>query len=106
MNEQNAKIASTVLGKEDHGIPTFWLMLDYHGGGQGVGQLDLRHGKTFMLIFDILDVLEIERWENLPGTYCRVRKKEKYSCPILEIGHIVKDQWVSMDKYNGSEVED
>ena len=102
MIEQNAKIVSTTLGKEDHGIPTFLIMLDYVGGGQGLGQRDLRHGKTFMLIFDILDALELERWEHLVGTYCRVRKAEEWSSPILEIGHIVKDQWIELDKYEGT----
>ena len=33
----NARIRSTTLGVEDHGIFTAWLNLDYGGSGQGFG---------------------------------------------------------------------
>ena len=37
-SQANAKITSTHLGQEDHGIFTAWLQLDYGGSGQGFGE--------------------------------------------------------------------
>ena len=34
---KNARIRSTMLGREDHGILTFMIDLEYGGGGQGFG---------------------------------------------------------------------
>ena len=98
---QNAKITSTMLGVEDHGILSAWLNLDYGGSGQGFGgyALDVwdesrqkRIGQAYGAEFirRILEVLEVTKWEKLPGTPCRVRASHS---KVEAIGHYLKDQW-------------
>jgi len=112
--EQNARITKTMLGKEDHGIFTFMLHLNYGDGGQGAGgwALDdavLDGGGKFVrragtaegmaLIIRILETLEVKTWEDLPGTFCRVRA----SMGVEEIGHPLKNQWLNFrDHFGGS----
>lgn len=84
MEVKNAKITSTSLGYEDHGVFTFYLHLDYGGAGQGAGGYVLdRHTKknrkrtgTKMgmdLIIAILRLLKVGIWEDLPGTYVKAK---------------------------------
>jgi len=113
LKESNARITSTTLGYEDHGIMTWFLDLDYGGSGQGAGGYVLNGydkennkktpsiwcGKTIMAI---LDVLGVDKWEALPGTYIRV--KYDYD-KVHAIGHLLKDQWLDFDIFffEGSE---
>lgn len=101
---RNAKIRSTQLGWEDHGIFTFGLNLEYGGMGQSFGGYCLdepikKDGK-FMervgtavgmdAIMKILKVLEVSDWEKLPGTFVRA---DGDSGNIYRIGHLLKDEW-------------
>lgn len=100
----NAKIRSTTLGREDHGIFTAFLNLDYGSSGQSFGGYALdewcgprsaegrRVGTAYGMEFiaEILRTLEVESWEKLPGTVCRVRCEHS---KIHAIGHFLKDQW-------------
>ena len=106
MNDEimNARIRSTQLGNEDHGIFTCFLHLEYDHGGQSFGGYALdehnqkrgaeseRVGTAYGLQFlmEILRVLEVESWEKLPGTVCRVRAEHS---KVHAIGHFLKDQW-------------
>ena len=94
-NAINAKITGTTLGKEDHGIPSFMIHLDFGGSGQGFGGYDLRHSGHQTLIFEIMDAVGVSKWEDLPGSYCRVIRRDGL---IKAIGHIVEDTWVDMDE--------
>ncbi|MCP4113808.1 MAG: hypothetical protein GY737_00105 [Desulfobacteraceae bacterium] len=98
---KNAIITSTKLGKEDHGIMSCMIMLDYGGSGQGFGgyifddyneETNSRHGTAFGMefIMQILKVLEKENWEDLIGTHCRVDGEWG---KIYRVGHFMKDQW-------------
>ena len=104
---KNAEITGTHLGYEDHGIFTFMLNLKYGGSGQGAGgwaldsydkKLDKRIGtKLGMdLIIEILKVLEVEKWEDLPGQFIRV--KADYT-KVHAIGHLLKDKWFDFQKF-------
>lgn len=101
---QNAKIERTFLGREDHGIFTAFLHLDYGSSGQGFGGYSLgslkaedetirnqscKFGVKFLL--QVLDILEVESWEKLPGTKIRV-DKEGWG-DLYGIGHYLKDEW-------------
>ena len=68
MIELNAKITSTMLGKEDHGIPAFLIEFDFDGSGQSAGKRGLRYGKAFMPRFGGLDASEVANWEKVGGT--------------------------------------
>jgi hypothetical protein len=100
---KNAKIKSTYLGIEDHGIFTAYLDLDYGGSGQGFGGMSLdgppgdggegnRIGSAYgaEFIMRVLRTLEVGSWEKLPGTHCRALSSWG---KVHSIGHILKDQW-------------
>lgn len=89
---RNAKIESTYLGIEDHGIFTALVMVDYGGSVQGL-QVCLGHGKTgyaFHVLTGILEAVEAEQWERLPGKAVRVKIEGSL---IRAIGHFLKDKW-------------
>ena len=91
----NAQIESTMLGYEDHGILTCFLMLKQKGSGQGFGgyRLDAPEGYSIYTDFwikRILEVVGVEKWEDLKGKYVQV-KGEHYG--IEAIGHITDDKW-------------
>lgn len=85
--ERNAVIRSTFLGREDHGIMTCFIDLDYGGSSQGFGGYALERA-TFLT--KVLDTLEVTSWEKLPGTRLRVRQD---AGKVHAIGHFIKDAW-------------
>jgi hypothetical protein len=84
---ENARIASTFIGREDHGIPTFWLQLEFESTGQGFGGVQFTSADQ---IIAILDTLQVNSWESLPGHTCRARHD---SGKVYAIGHFMKDRW-------------
>ena len=86
----NAQIKKTFLGKEDHGIPTLYIHVEYEGVQQGFGGYDLRFKDYHTMPQDILDVLEVSCWEKLPGTYVRI---VRLSETLTSIGHITKEKF-------------
>ena len=111
MEEKNAKITGTMLGIEDHGIFSFYLYLDYGGSSQGAGGYSLdtpirdNEGKFLCrrgtaagmeLIARILQLVGVEKWEDLKGKSIRVEIGE--SGTIKAIGHIIKDDWFCPEK--------
>jgi hypothetical protein len=99
---KNAIIEGTTLGVEDHGIFTAMISLDYGDSGhQGFGgyafdewqeEKKKRVGVGFGIDFirSVLETLEVETWEDLIGTHCRVDSEH---CKVHKIGHILKDKW-------------
>jgi hypothetical protein len=49
------------------------------------------------IIAAILETLDVDNWEALPGTFIRV-KNENFG-PILGIGHLIRDQWFSFERF-------
>lgn len=103
---KNAIIERTMLGKEDHGIMTAFLYLNFGGAGQGFGgyaldefnqllnkRVGMAYGMKFLI--RILEVLEVEKWESLPGQHLRVDAEWGR---IHGIGHILKNNWFYPDK--------
>lgn len=91
---RNALIEKTFLGNEDHGIPTCMLSTNANGTYQGFGGWDLRHYGIDMLL-GIMRAVEVERWEDLRGRYCRVKSKNGL---LIAIGHITKNQWYQPER--------
>ena len=98
---KNAKITGTMLGKEDPGIMTCYITLDYGGpiqvfGGYTLDEYDkqkkTRIGTAYGLEFirEILEVLEVDTWEKLKGVPCRVDCEHSR---IDGIGHYLEDKW-------------
>ena len=104
METKNAIIRSTYLGIEDHGIMTFYLNLDYGSVYQSAGgyALDtvlekdgkfikrIGYGKGMSLIMEILTIIGVEKWEDLPGSHIRVIAKH---AGVIAIGHFLEDKW-------------
>lgn len=70
MEEKLARVESTWLGTEDHGIFTAVVNLDYGNGGskQGAGTYDLRGGAScYRFIAGVLRVCHAASWEDLRG---------------------------------------
>lgn len=96
--EENVKICGTFLGKENHGIPTCQLkLLSGECTGLTFGGYDLRHSLHTGFVQNILDTLNVDSWEQLPGTNMRIRMT-KSSPKIISIGHIIKDRWFNPEE--------
>ena len=110
METKNAKIKSTMLGIEDHGIMSFMLHLDYGGSGQGAGgyclDTPIHQGETFIkrvgtaggmsLIIEIMKVVGVEKWEDLPGKVIRVKAEQS---KVHAIGHFMDDEWLDFPRF-------
>ncbi len=99
----NALITSTMLGFEDHGIMSFFLYLEFDGGGVGFGGYALDEydknqskrvgvGMSIDLIKEIMEVVGVEKWEDLKGKHIRV-DSEGWGGKALGIGSLMKDNW-------------
>lgn len=102
---RNAVIKDTMLGFEDHGIPTAWIFLDHGGGSQGFGgysladysQEEKKHkanGYFGDSIMSLLNTIEVTSWENLKGKSVRIIGDRTH---IVAIGHYIKDKWFSFE---------
>jgi hypothetical protein len=101
---KNARIRSTTLGWEDHGIFTAFVDLEYDGSGQGFGGYALDEwrgernatGKRFgtswgmEFIMRVCEIVGVKRWEELPGKYVRA---DADSGKVYRVGHITADKW-------------
>ena len=47
---------------------------------------------TGFYVMRVLNVLEVDEWEKVPGTHCRV-ETEGWGGGIVRLGHWCKDQW-------------
>ena len=103
---ENLKIDYATLGFEDHDIFTFSIGLQgdgYHIGYGGYA-LDIYDGKERVgtqlgcqMIMDLLKTLEVNRWEDLKGTYVRAEFENRNK--ISRIGHLIKNKWFCINDY-------
>lgn len=110
MQIKNARINYTKLGREDHGIMTFIIGLDFDGCmHQGVGcyALDGYDKETRTRVFSaksmeavskILEVVGVDYWEQLPGKYLRF-KDQGHGKPIDEIGNLMENKWFNLREF-------
>ncbi len=104
---KNARIKSTMLGREDHGIMTFMLYIEFDKcttcgvGGFALDEYDsmaktrLFKPESMKLLSEILDVVGVERWEDLPGKYIRF-EDNGWGSTIEKIGNIIEDKWFDL----------
>jgi len=109
MEIKNAKITSTMLGREDHGIMTFMIFIEDDVGSVGVGGYALdqydRDSKTRVfsakgieVVSKILEVVGVNTWEQLPGKYIRY-KFEGWGSTVKEIGNLIENKWLSFPEF-------
>ena len=106
---KNAKIRSTMLGREDHGIMTFMIYIDANGFSCGIGGYSLDEfdsttktrvfrAESMEAISKILEVVGVDKWEDLPGKYIRFEDNGLGST-VNKIGNIIDDKWFDMESY-------
>ncbi len=114
---ENAKITSTFLGKEDHGIFTCYINLKGDGWGVSLGGYALdgwvddlgkrvATNKGLELIAEILHVVGVDSWEKLTGRYIRI---EGYGLGkrITKFGNLIEDNWLDFETFfDEEEAED
>lgn len=112
---KNARITSTMLGREDHGIMTFMIYIDAGDFSCGVGgfcldefntasQTRVFRAKSMKAISEILNVVGVDKWEELPGKYIRF-EDNGWGSTVTKIGNIIDDKWLDMRKFFGEERE-
>lgn len=106
---KNARITSTMLGREDHGIMTFMIYIDAGDFSCGVGGFCLDEFNTttrtrvfraesMEAISKILDVVGVDKWEDLPGKHIRF-EDNGFGSTVTKIGNIVNDKWFDMKNF-------
>lgn len=110
---KNAQISSTMLGREDHGIMTFQILIRFGSCGCGVGGYALDgydretkarvfSAKSMEAISKILEVVGVDSWEELPGKYIRF-KDNGWGSTVDEIGNIIEDKWFNLREFFSKE---
>lgn len=112
MEIKNARITSTMFGREDHGILTFMIFVEFNGAGCGIGgyALDMYDcekksrvytEKGLEAISKILEVVGVNNWEDLSGKYIRI-KDNGWGSTIDEIGNLMTEKWFNLRDFFGS----
>lgn len=110
MKTVNAVITSTSLGIQDHGIMTFWLTCEWSGAGQGLGGYGLDQydkltedrigwGPSIIAIRKILEVVGVEKWEDLKGQLVRLKVDGWPSSRTPILGNILEDKWFDLKEF-------
>ena len=106
MEVRNAKITDTKLGREDNGIFTCVIFVEFDHCVCGIGgycldgydeNLEERvfSDKSMEAISRILDVVGVDNWEDLPGKYIRI-KDDGLGSTIDEIGNLMEEKWFNI----------
>ena len=107
---ENAQIESTRLSMADHGVLTYYIDLKMGMGGHcsyggyvlGHGYLGSKHfdgsDKSIVALMRIMDVVGVEKWEDLKGKYVRV-ESNGLGTPIEKIGNVMEDKWFNQKEF-------
>lgn len=107
---ENARITKASITMEDHGYLTFWIYLEGGGWGCGFGGYCIGQGflgsdtfeaenrKGLEAMMRIMNVVGVEKWEDLEGKYVRCKTKG-WADKIDEIGNILKNQWFNIEDF-------
>lgn len=106
---ENGKITGTMLGKEDRGIMTFWIFIEFASGVCGYGgyaldsydtQTKKRIGSAagMQAIAEILDCVGVAKREDLTGAFIRC-EHQGWGGKMIRIGNLIKDKWFSLETF-------
>lgn len=108
----NAQIKNITLTMADHGVLTFDVIVEGSGWGCGLGgyvigkgylgadddDFQSESGLGLVAMMRIMNVVGVDKWENLKGKYCRV-ESEGWGGRIHKIGNIINEKWFDIDKF-------
>ena len=111
MEIKNAKISSTMLGREDHGIMTFMIYIDTCDFACCIGrycldefnpatQTRVFRSESMEVISKILEVVGVDKWEDLPGKYIRF-EDNGFGSNVTKIGNIIDERWLDFREFFG-----
>ena len=111
MEIKNAIIHSTMLGREDHGIMTFMIYIGADSfnccvGGYCLDEFDsatqtrVFRAESMEAISKILEVVGVDKWEDLPGKYIRIEYNGLGST-VTKIGNIIEEKWFDLKEFFG-----
>lgn len=115
MEIKNARIASVMLGREDHGNMTFMIYVSTEDFSFGIGGYRLDrynpdkkirefNPKGLAVISKILEVVGVDTWESLPGQYIRI-EDEGIGSTVNCIGNIIEDKWINIKDFFTEDAE-
>ena len=115
----NAQIKSTRFGFTHHSCLTFEIDFEHQKGYQSIGGYCIGYGSTYYdekkyitgckkgteAMARIMWAVGVDSWENLKGSYCRVKFDEEIG-RLTSIGHIVNNNWFNLVEYMKKDMEE
>lgn len=110
MKIENVQITGVSLSMADHGCLTFNIFVDGSGwscaiggycigrGYLGASEFVAENGYGLEAMMHIMNVVGVDKWENLKGKYCRVQS-DGWGSPIKIIGNLIEDKWFDIGKF-------
>lgn len=112
MEIENAKITNVSLTMADYCSLVFEITVEGAGWGCNIGGYKIasgmlgakpkdfkaENGAGLVALMRIMDVVGVDRWEDLEGKYCRI-KTEGWGGTIHCIGNILKDKWFDIKEF-------
>lgn len=106
---ENAKITRVSFSMADHCCLTFGIEVKGGAWGCNIGGWTIGHGFRGSDFFDasgaglvammkIMDVVGVDKWEDLQGKYIRV-ESDGWGSVIHKIGNILKDDWFDIREF-------
>lgn len=91
---ENAIITGTMLGREDHGVLTWIIYMESRCCVCYDRETKKRvfSAKSMGSISEVLRVVGVDKWEDLPGKYVRYEDNGMGSS-VTKIGNIISDKW-------------
>lgn len=87
----NAKIKYSYLGFDDNGSVVIQLGFDCEIGTVQTNKVDFVDS---YFIKEILSTLELQRWEDLPRKFARIKLNETNR--VIAIGNLIEERWVKL----------
>ncbi|MBO5384532.1 MAG: hypothetical protein J6A30_09555 [Ruminococcus sp.] len=106
----NVKITGTSITMSDRGCLTFYVTVEGASMGCNLGGYCIGHGylgseefraekgSGLVAMMNIMNVVGVERWEDLKGKYCRIASNG-YGQTVDEIGNLIEDKWFNLRKF-------
>ena len=85
----NAKIKYSYLGFDEDKLLVIEMGFECELGTVRLDKFEI--GDT-LFIEDLLDTLELQRWEDLPRKFARIKVNEKNK--VVAIGNLIEERWV------------